>query len=354
MIRTRFTERFGVEVPVVSAPMAFHSGSSLAAAVSLSGGLGTFGADPLQSAPVFQAHLRAVRAATDKPFGVGFITHLLPLMTHLFDAALEAQVPVVALSFAPVEPWAGRAKRAGAQVVCQVQTLELAYDALEAGADALAVQGHEAGGHTGTMGLLPFLTRVLDLAGDTPVLAAGGIGNGRALAGVLAAGADGAWVGTPLLATPEAVEVPETYKQLVVDSDGQDTVFTSLFDRVYEVPGLPWPEPVAVRMRRNPLVDAWRGREAEAAEHLEELRAQWPDLGQWLSAFDPARSPALYGQSAASVQAVRPVAEVIGSMVGEAERLLAERAGELLGTCGPRIDSQGSDRPGSAGQASGG
>lgn len=345
MIRTRFTERFGVEAPVVSAPMAFHSGSSLAGAVSAAGGLGTFGADPLQTTEVIQAHLDAVRAATDKPFGVGFITHFLPLMGHLFDAVLEAGVPVVALSFAPAGPWVSRAQEAGARVLCQVQTLELAADALDAGADAIAVQGNEAGGHTGTMGLLPFLTRVLDSAGDTPVLAAGGIGNGRALAAVLAAGADGAWIGTPLLASPEATEVPDAYKQLVVDSDGQDTVFTSLFDHVYGVPGLPWPEPVAVRMRRNSLVDAWLGREAEAGEHLDELRQGWPEVGQWLSDFDPARSPALYGQSAASVGAVRPVAAVIGTMVADAERLLAERPGALLSGARPPRPAGGGGRP---------
>src|SRR5262249_10573223 len=159
----------------------------------------------------------------------------------------------------------------------------------------IAVQGHEAGGHTGTMGLLSFLTRVLDISGDTPVLAAGGIAHGRALAAVLAAGADGGLIGTPFLATPEATDVPDEYKQLVVDSDGEDTVFTTLIDRIY---GLTWPEPVGLRIRRNALTDAWQGREAEVDDHLEELRARLPfDLGAWWDPLDPATSPVPYGQS---------------------------------------------------------
>jgi len=93
-------------------------------------------------------------------------------------------------------------------VLCQVQTIEGARTALDAGADVLVAQGNEAGGHTGQLGTLPFLSQVLELSGQTPVIASGGIASGRALAAVLAAGGEGAWIGTPLLATHEAVEVP--------------------------------------------------------------------------------------------------------------------------------------------------
>jgi nitronate monooxygenase len=93
--------------------------------------------------------------------------------------------------------------------MCQVQTLKHAKEVVAAGADVLVTQGNEAGGHTGRVNLLPFLARVVDAFPDLPVLAAGGVGNGRTLAAALATGADGAWVGTALLATPEAVEVSE-------------------------------------------------------------------------------------------------------------------------------------------------
>ena len=204
--------------------------------------------------------------------------------------------------------------------------MDLVRDALDEGADALLVQGHEAGGHTGTMGLLPFLSSVLELSGDTPVLAAGGVSTGRALAAVLAAGADGASLGTAFLASREATEVPDVYKELIVASDGEDTVFTTLYD---EVRGLRWPEPVAMRLRRTKHTDEWQGRADEVKDHLEELRAELPDVLD-LEAFDPEVSTILYGQSAGSVHAVRPAAEIVHSLCDEAASLLRQRLPALV------------------------
>ena len=138
----------------------------------------------------------------------------------------------IALSFADPAPWIGRCKAAGARVICQVQTYEDADLAIAAGADVLVAQGNEAGGHTGSMGLLPLLVGVVARYPDVPVLAAGGIADGRTLAAALTAGADGAWLGTAFLATPEAVEVHEIHKRLIVESDGTDTVFTRAYDIV--------------------------------------------------------------------------------------------------------------------------
>jgi nitronate monooxygenase len=326
VIRTRFTEMLGLTAPVMSAPMAQVTGAPLAAAVSSAGGLGTFGGINMKGPDWIREEMATIRAQTDRPFAVGFITHFLSAMPELFDAALEAHAPVIVLSFAPVGPWLRRAHEAGARVVCQVQTMDLVEDALAEEADAIVVQGHEAGGHTGTMGLLPFLARVLEMSGDTPVLAAGGIANGRGLAAVVAAGADGVSVGTALLATPEAMEVPDAYKKLIVDSSGEDTVFTTLFDTVA---GVPWPEPVGLRTRRTPHTDAWQGRQAEIEDHIDELRAELPPLLD-LDHFDPAVSPALYGQSAACVGAVRPAAEVVDTLQREAEALLRRRVAQVL------------------------
>ncbi|MCH6556503.1 MAG: accessory factor UbiK family protein, partial [Chloroflexi bacterium] len=119
-------------------------------------------------------------------------------------AALEAKAPVIAFSFSDPQPWLARAKAAGAITMCQVQTMEAAREAVAAGADILVAQGNEAGGHTGRLAMLPFLTRVLEEFPDVPVLAAGGIGSGRALAAALTAGADGVWSGTAFLSAPEA------------------------------------------------------------------------------------------------------------------------------------------------------
>src|SRR6185437_11103453 len=144
--------------PIMSAPMAMVTGASLAGAVSAAGALGTFGGiNPVRGPQWLTDEVAAIRGQTDRPFGVGFITHFLTFTEELFDAALEARPPVIVLSFAPTGQWLRRAHDAGARVICQVQTMDLLRDALEEGADAVLVQGHEAGGHTGTMGLLPFL-----------------------------------------------------------------------------------------------------------------------------------------------------------------------------------------------------
>ena len=113
---------------------------------------------------------------TERPFGIGFITTFIPLLTPLFDAAVDAKPNVLAFSFGSPGPYAEKAKTAGAKVMCQVQSMAHAREAIAAGADVLVAQGNEAGGHTGTMNLLPLLVSVLDAFPDTPVLASGGVG----------------------------------------------------------------------------------------------------------------------------------------------------------------------------------
>src|SRR3990172_912941 len=194
MLKTRITEMLGVDYPIMSAPMTMHSGGRLAAAVSKAGGIGSFGGIHMNQGPDWlRGEIDHIRSETDRPFGVGFITNFIPMFEGLFDATIEAKPPIVALSFGDPRSYIGRAKAAGASVMCQVQTFEDAQAAVAAGADVLAAQGNEAGGHTGTMNLLPLLVRVVDAFPDIPVMAAGGISSGRALAAVLAAGADGAW-----------------------------------------------------------------------------------------------------------------------------------------------------------------
>jgi nitronate monooxygenase len=269
MFRTRFTEMFGLTHPLMSAPMALHSGGTLAAAVSAAGGLGSFGGThPTKGPNWIQAEVATIRAATDRPFAVGFITALLPFTEPLFEAALVERPAAVALSFADPGPWIGRCKAAGARVICQVQDYEDADLAVAGGADVLVAQGTEAGGHTGTMSLLPFLAGVVARYPNVPVLAAGGIADGRTLAAALTAGADGASLGTAFLATPEAVEVDVVHKRLIVESDGTDTVFTRAYDIMS---GLPWPAEIGERVRRNRFTDEWSEREAELREHRTEL-----------------------------------------------------------------------------------
>ena len=309
--------------------MALHGGGTLAAAVSKAGGLGSFGGlHPEKDTDWLLNEIARIRTTTQQPFAVGFISDFIPVFPKLFDAALEAKPPIIALSFGNPEPWLSRAKATGAKVMCQVQTMQLARDAVAAGVDILVAQGNEAGGHTGRMNLLPFLAHMLDTFPDVPVMAAGGIASGRTLAAALGAGADGAWVGTAFLATPEAIEVSEEHKRRVVQSNGEDTVYTEVFDIVEEqVFGIKWPEGIASRVYRNGFVAQWHGRENELRSQLAEVA---PAYAQALKQRNPEATAILMGQSAAFVHAVRPAGEVVRLISEDAERVLREQSSRLL------------------------
>jgi nitronate monooxygenase len=319
---------FGLRHPVMSAPMALHSGGTLAAAVSAAGGLGSFGGfQPWLGPPFIEEQVAVLRKETDAPFGIGFITPFLPSTMPLFEAAVAARPAVIALSFSDPGPYVGPAKATGAAVMCQVQTMRAADEAVEAGADVLVVQGTEAGGHTGEMSLLPFLAAAVARHPGLPVLAAGGIGDGRTLAAALLAGADGAWMGTAFLATPEAVEVHDVHKNMVVASDGGDTVWTRSYDIVQ---GFPWPEGIGERVHRNSFTEQWTGREQELTARREEF-APADGENPFAAVPEPDRDSVLYGQSAAFVPRVRPAAEVLETVTAAAEEILRSRPAALLG-----------------------
>ena len=326
MLKTRLTEQFGLRRPIVLAPMAAGATSGhLAAAVNAAGGLGLFGGIHSGGPEWIREQIRFLQSRANRCWGVGFITWWIPNYEKNFQVCLDEHVPVIAFSFGDPTQYVARAKAAGARVLCQVQTLESARVALAAGADVLVAQGNEAGGHTGQLGTLPFLAQVLEMAGNTPVIASGGIGSERALAAVLAAGGEGAWIGTPLLATHEAVEVAESYKKCIVESDGQDTIFTRVFDIMYN---LRFPDEIAGRARINSVTREWQGREDEVRQRREELAARNPMRP--VLERDPEVHPIWMGQSAGSVHGVKSVAEVIDQICDGAERLLRERSRTLV------------------------
>lgn len=315
MLKTRVTELFGIQYPIMSAPMSGHASADLAVAVSEAGGLGSFGAIDQRGPDWVREEIGAIRSRTERPFCVGFITPFIPMLAASFDIAIEERVPAIALSFADPQPWLGRAKESGALTLCQVQTMEGAEQAVTGGADVIVAQGNEAGGHTGSMTLLPLLTRIAERYPDTPLMAAGGIATGRALAAVLSAGADGAWTGTAFLATPEATEVADVYKQRIVESDGEDTMFTRVYDLV---DGLPWPETIGARVYANRFAREWHGRDAEIVERREELQQQASAAYQ----KDVEVAAVYMGQSAGDVTAIRPAADVLRGICDDAERML--------------------------------
>lgn len=324
MLKTRITDRFELKYPIMSAPMSRHSGGQLAGAVTQAGGLGLFGATNPAGPDWLRGQIALARTMSgDQPFGVGFITHLIPVFPMLFDLAIEQRVPVIAFSFDDPSPWVTRAKDSGATVLCQVQNIEGAVQAVAAGTDILVVQGNEAGGHTGRSNLMPLLLRVLRDYPDIPVLAAGGIASGGGLAAVLAAGADGAWLGTALIATHECVDVSDSYKKAIVAARSEQTVFTEVFDILDEAAfGIPpWPGHIAGRAIANDSLKEWHGNEASLRAKMSEVL---PTYRQSLAEGDIATTAIWAGESVDFVNGIRPVADILQVICRDAEALLRD------------------------------
>jgi nitronate monooxygenase len=202
MIRTRLCELLTIDHPILNAPMAGTAGAALAAAVSEAGGFGMIGGTSRGGPDWLRAQIRAARAHTARPFGAGFISSF-PGIDDLVHVALDEQVAAINHSFADPAPYVAAAHAAGVKVLAQVQTVAHAAAAASAGVDVIIAQGTEAGGHTGTSGTLALVPAVLEAVGGIPVVAAGGIADGRGLAAVLMLGAVGAWMGTRFVASRE-------------------------------------------------------------------------------------------------------------------------------------------------------
>ena len=318
MLNTRISDLLGIRYPIISAPMVRESGGRLAAAVSSAGGLGTFGCVTAANnigTDYIRQQIEYIRSQTDKPFGAGFITQHISNAPENFETVLEQKVPVILFSFADPRPWLSQAKESGAVTVCQVQTVEAARLAVAGGADVVAAQGNDSGGHAGMLSLLPFLVRV--------------VGDGRSLAAVLAAGAEGAWMGTVFTATEEDDEVPDAHKNLIVGSDGENTIYTQVFDIVNAAMagGAPWPEGIAGRAYNNRFAQEWHGREAELRESLDKIIPAYTEARQ---RGDFEIGPAWLGKAAAFVNTIRPAGEVLRTICDEAEQHLRQRFAALV------------------------
>jgi nitronate monooxygenase len=185
---------------------------------------------------------------------------------ELLDVAIAQRPFLLAISFGSVAPYIDRVHQAGILLATQVNNRRAAVDAAKAGADLIVAQGTESGGHTGHTSTLPLLQIVLDSV-DVPVAAAGGIASPAGLAAVLAAGADGGWLGTPFLLSPEA-EVADAARERITEADETRTILTRVFDRANN---LPWPSEFPGRALRNSFAERWHGHEDELVENQQEI-----------------------------------------------------------------------------------
>jgi nitronate monooxygenase len=314
-LTTRLTERLSIKHPILLAPMDIVADGNLAATVSRAGGFGIIGGGYGDEGWL----TREMNAAGDARVGVGFITWSMARKSRLLDMVLDRRPPAIMLSFGDVKPHVAKIKRAGALLVCQVQTLEQAKDATANGADVIVAQGAEAGGHGIARGTLPLVPAVVDVAGDIPVAAAGGIADGRGLAAALMLGADGILVGTRFYATPEAAGSPSA-KARIVSANGDQTIRGVLFDIARRNV---WPAPYCGRVLRNAFSQRWHGREIELLQHQDEEGVRYSEAR---AAEDFDTAAVIAGEAVDLISNLRPAADIIESMVTDASSLLAGAA----------------------------
>ena len=316
-LSTQFTKLFGVRHPIALAPMGGSAGGALAAAVSRGGGLGMLGAGN-GDREWLDREVPIVASSTDQPWGVGFLTWAIDVAA--VERALGYGPRAVMLSFGDPSPFVEPIRQAGAVLIIQVTDVEEARRAVDLGADVIVAQGTEAGGHGARRGrsTLPFVPVVVDLAAPVPVLAAGGIADGRGLAAALALGAAGALIGTRFQATVEALVDPAIAKA-IVEGRGQDTERSSVLDIAR---GSRWPSKYPARTLGHPYLDRWRGREAKLAGDSQAKQDYQNDVAR--GAIPPL--PVWAGEAVDLITDLPSAADLVTTLASQAEDALA-RAG---------------------------
>jgi nitronate monooxygenase len=325
ILNTRLSKFLRIDYPILLAPMAMISGGRLAAAVTSAGGLGLIGGgygdkEWLQ---------REFDHAAGTKVGCGFITWRLAKKPELLDQTLARQPAAIMLSFGDLHSFADRVRAAGVPLIAQVQTVDQAAQALDAGTDIIVAQGGEAGGHgMAARSSFTLVPEVADLAAERRpealVVLAGGVADGRGLAAALALGADGVLVGTRFWASSEALVSPRAH-QRAIQASGDDTFRTRVYDVVRRVD---WPAEYNERALGNSFLDRWHGNEAQLLASLPEAVDIY-EKGVAAEDFDTAA--ALVGEAVGLIDEVRPAADIVRDVARDAAGILGRAAHSIQG-----------------------
>ena len=305
----------GIRYPVLQAGMYTVAYGRLAAAVSKAGGLGCIGSAYMKPEDLAR-EIRLVKSETDKPFGVDILFAEVRSEDNLTSAytqeveehiavTFEEKVPVIVSGLGDPGRIVPKAHDAGMKVMSVIGTSRHAKKVEASGVDAVIASGHEGGGHVGRIGTLPLITSVVDSV-SIPVIAAGGISDGRGLIAALSLGAHGIWMGTRFIATEEA-RAHENYKAKIVEINEDGTTVT----RAHSGKN--------ARMARNRFTDSWVGRETEIKAYPYQLR----EVGEPASVRgrlegDTEHGVVPMGQGAGTIQSVKPAGDVVVDVVSEA------------------------------------
>lgn len=311
-MHTVLTELLHSRVPILNAPMTPQAGGALAAAVSDAGGFGMLGFDEDEGEESIAAQAAILG---DRTFGIGMSAWALDARPHLLDLAIASRPKLVSISFGDPKPYVDKLHAAGILAASQVQSRAWAQTALDAGVDVLVAQGQEAGGHTGSVGTMVLMQIVLAMT-DKPVLVAGGIATGRGVAAVLAAGAAGAWIGTPFLLARES-RSPDEARARIAASNETQTIKTHVYDRLQHKP---WPDEFAGRALRNEFVDRWHGNE----DALMQTQGAVDEFAKAKAERDYSRAHVYAGEAVGLIDRVESAGDILGRLEREArERLRA-------------------------------
>lgn len=313
MITTRLTDVLQCDHPVMLAGMGGVSYADLVVAVSEAGGFGTMGAAPM-SLDRMVAEIAEVKERTDKPFGVDLLTALPDQMDAQVNAIINGGASLFVAGLGVPREVLDECHRRGVLVASMCGKVRHAVAAVEAGCDIVIAQGTEAGGHTGTVATMPLVPQIVDAVGDrVPVVAAGGIFDGRGLAAALALGADGVWVGTRFIATNEA-HVVNGYRDAVVHGRDDDTVITRAFTGK------------TLRAIRNDYTQHFEDNPDELRPFPQQIAKSISDGAMHLGAppdseeIDPNKECFAAGQGLGGIGEIVPAADVVSRFIEDAER----------------------------------
>ncbi|KRB52045.1 MAG: nitronate monooxygenase family protein [Pseudomonadota bacterium] len=315
-LHTPLCDLLGVKHPIMLAGMGGVSYAELVAAVSNAGGYGVLGMAG-RTPEFIRDEMRKVKSLTDKPFGVDLLAASPESLTAAVEIIIEEGASSFVAGLGVPMPIMEKLKKAGLKVMVVCGAVKHAVKAEQAGCDAVICQGGEGGGHTGLVGTMPLVAQAVE-AVKIPVVAAGGLYDGRGLAAALALGATGVWMGTRFIASTEA-HAGELYREAILEAADEDTIRTRSYS------GKP------MRVKKNPYVEEWETRPQDIQAFpmqamVSHQAGAMGGIGGQIEGLDPDKSCFAMGQSAGGVHSVLPAGEIVEQLIKEAEAAIDRTA----------------------------
>ena len=319
MLKTPLCDLLNIEVPIILAPMGTCTSGEFAAEVSNNGGLGGVGS-LFRTATAIKRDIDVVRRLTSRPFAINHIPQ--NLVAEAFDYAIEARPAVMSFALADPGELARRARDVGSRIMIQVTTVAQAIQAADRGADIIIAQGGEAGGYTGDVSTMALVPQVVDAVAPIPVVAAGGIFDGRGIAAALMLGAAGVNLGTRFIASRES-PAPEEWKRAIIAAKSEDIMKAEVLNDIVPLPGTAGFGTV-LRSIHTEFLDRWSANREEARRERKRLMAEIISTTQ---AGRPHATLLTAGQTAGGITDIPAVAELMRRLVAEANAALLRASG---------------------------